>query len=609
MLGIILHTLFALSIFDIYFVSPIVDIEPIKLNTQYSKRVVIAVADGLRHDTFYDPHFMNGTNIISPFVFSKVFEGAYGTSLCSVPTESRPGHMSLFCGITEDPSAVLKGWSKNPVEVDCIINSTNSYLFGDLGITHPYAPHIKLHPENGHLIGYDHKHYIDGFPQYDFKSDYLKMNKYVRDGVFNLFHKAQSNATLFKQLHEQSFFFFHFCGVDSAGHAFRPHSLEYINTVKQVDNYLEEISVLFNAFYGTNKEEQVDKVDEDTTWIYTADHGMGDMGSHGDDHPDSVKTPFVIWGPHIQPMYHSNHHELLKYRPFYNKWLIDNKLQYNIQNDKLPSPATIHQIDIASLAAISLGSSIPSNNLGTLPYLFFKNDAQYPALLSNYHQLLNLLNQKEHEKQLQNRYWYFQPFNNTIPNPTASIPQLLKSIKSLVDGIQYYQTYDKLFVQVLVTLGYILWFKCILLKFTTNGQLLGNQFDIHLSMAVWLFAMILIGFRASTYKYMAYILIDTVLITVLIPLRHDLTELLTTRRMIEIVICILWTLALSQAYMDSTTISYFYLVIGPLYLLFSGKINNLIFCISALGLAIFPLLPIPSTPHVVELYFTTNVGL
>ena len=53
-LGIVLHTLFALSIFDIYFVSPIVNIKPIKLNKAYSKRVVVAVADGLRHDTFYN---------------------------------------------------------------------------------------------------------------------------------------------------------------------------------------------------------------------------------------------------------------------------------------------------------------------------------------------------------------------------------------------------------------------------------------------------------------------------------------------------------------------------------------------------------------------------
>eukprot|EP00835_Amoeboradix_gromovi_P001831 NODE_92_length_21718_cov_0.361950.p5 type:complete len:611 gc:universal NODE_92_length_21718_cov_0.361950:5451-7283(+) len=600
-LGVVLHTIFALSIFDIYFVSPIVDIKPIPLKYRHSKRVVIAVADGLRHDTFYNPKFNNNTALVSPFVFSKVFQGAYGTSLCSVPTESRPGHMSLFCGITEDPSAVLKGWSKNPVEVDCIFNNTNSYLFGDLGITHTYVPHIELYLENGHLIGYDDKHYIDGFPQYDFKTDYLRMNKFVRDGVFNLFEKAKSNSTLLKQLHEPSIFFFHFCGVDSAGHAFRPHSVEYVNTVKQVDKYLEEISVLFNSFYGQPDESETQNMDSDTTWIYTADHGMSDRGSHGDSDPNSVKTPFVIWGPRIKPSYHSNPHELSAYEDYYKEWLEMNRLQYNIKNNLLPSPLTINQIDIASLISVSMGISIPSNNLGTIPWLLLNQEYQYPALLSNYNQLRSLMSHKEHEKQLQHRYWRFTPFNSTTDFRKDSIPDLLKTISSVKQGIQYYQTYDKLFVQLLVTSGYVLWIACSALKFLTSGRIRGTQSDINLSLVLWTTSVIIAGFRATTWSHVGYIMLNTILLTLLIPLRYEMTELSRVDKILEILFCLLWTSALSQSFIDGTVLSYFYFIVGPLYLLFSSKLNNLLFCIFALLLAFFPYIPIPNEAHVLEL--------
>lgn len=67
------------------------------------------------------------------FVFSKIkdYRGASGIAVASVPTESRPGHISMLAGIYEDPSAIFRGWQDNPVEFDSMINqSGRAYGWG-----------------------------------------------------------------------------------------------------------------------------------------------------------------------------------------------------------------------------------------------------------------------------------------------------------------------------------------------------------------------------------------------------------------------------------------------------------------------------------------------
>ena len=45
-----------------------------------------------------------------------------------------------------------------------------------------------------------------------------------------------------------------------------------MNNIRVVDNIVYETEKLFKSFYG----------DDDTAYIFTSDHGMSEIGNHGD---------------------------------------------------------------------------------------------------------------------------------------------------------------------------------------------------------------------------------------------------------------------------------------------------------------------------------------
>lgn len=80
--------------------------------------------------------------------------------------------------------------------------------------------------------------------------------------------------------------FLHFCGPDKTGHAsgwdMIPGS-DYMNTVKQMDNYLQQV---------------LNQVPPKTVVIVTADHGGGETSSQRHDIPNKVVNytiPFLVW--------------------------------------------------------------------------------------------------------------------------------------------------------------------------------------------------------------------------------------------------------------------------------------------------------------------------
>lgn len=155
LIGVVVHLIIFYSIFDVYFISPLVHgMEPVsKLSEQKppAKRLCLFVADGLRADTFFDlidrdkslylrliaqislSSSWSCWLILNCFYLSqRRFANAhFAISATQVPTESRPGHVAMIAGFYEDISAVAKGWKENPVEFDSVFNqSTYTWSFG-----------------------------------------------------------------------------------------------------------------------------------------------------------------------------------------------------------------------------------------------------------------------------------------------------------------------------------------------------------------------------------------------------------------------------------------------------------------------------------------------
>jgi hypothetical protein len=94
--GLVFHLVYMLSIFDIYFRSPLVQgIEPVRPTAEPpAKRLVLFVGDGCRADKAFEMKKDGSPRMPFLHTVCKTM-GSFGVSHTRVPTESRPGHIAM----------------------------------------------------------------------------------------------------------------------------------------------------------------------------------------------------------------------------------------------------------------------------------------------------------------------------------------------------------------------------------------------------------------------------------------------------------------------------------------------------------------------------------
>lgn len=324
------------------------------------------------------------------------------------------------------------------------------------------------------------------------------------------------NATLDAALRaEKNVFFLHLLGLDTTGHAYRPYSKEYLHNIKIVDQGVKEITKLVEDFYGDGK----------TAFVFTADHGMSDWGSHGDGHPDNTRTPLIAWGSGVaKPLINvtgiaSGHEDGLS---------ADWGLNHVQRND-------VNQADVAALMAYLAGLEFPVNSVGELPLPYLATDArqQAEATLANARGVLEMYRVKEEQKKASEiRYRPYRKLGDHAHSVERRVLEIRRTIdeghfesaiamsRSLLqvglEGLRYLQTYDWLFLRTLVTLGYLGWIAFALTTVIDLHVLQNKGFYVRDQATSALFAIVFSGLsltlwlRNAPYTYYLYALFPVV---------------------------------------------------------------------------------------------------
>ncbi|XP_058466998.1 GPI ethanolamine phosphate transferase 1-like isoform X2 [Malaya genurostris] len=418
-----------------------------------NERVVVFVADGLRMESFLR-HQANRTEFLRKIILS---EGAFGISYTRVPTESRPGHVALFAGMHEDPSAVFKGWKENPVEFDSVFNRSNfAYIWGSPDIVSVFS----YGAENKNIRTDSYSPNIESFSP---TSNTSVLDIWVFEKVKEFLSTSVNRNIISTE--EKVILFLHLLGLDTAGHVHKPYSNHFSENLKIVDKGIQEIATLIDK--TTNH-------DNKTAFIFTSDHGMTDRGSHGSGDFTETETPFIAWGAGIQHWEKASIGENFK----------------NVTFDEVTIPSwDLNQTDVTPLISTLLGIAIPKQNCGKIPLHYLNASKAFTArsMEKNVEQLYQQYyrwQQKCSQKWFQWSFFKQETVYSTlignlkkdmnITANTQNFEQMITLSELLVDvileAIEYYQTYYKYELLFVLSVAMLGWISIIIGKIFFNGK-------------------------------------------------------------------------------------------------------------------------------------------
>ncbi|RLN54339.1 hypothetical protein BBJ29_002083 [Phytophthora kernoviae] len=503
LLGAAFHALCILSIFDIYFQSPVESSIPSANYTSNppAKRVIVFTVDGCRVDKLYKvtsafPDRLNLNpaskmalddlpNSRTPFLGDVMRRrGSWGVSHNHVPTESRPCHVALTAGMYEDPHAVTKNWKQHPVPFDSVFNqSNNAFIFGNRDV----APMLARHAPQAH-----EEHYSAREENEMAREDPSLLDVWSFRKIKALFAKGteKRDSELYAQLNQDKLVIYcHFLGTDLSGPKFGAHSREYLENIAVVDELVEKTEKLVEKYFG---------YDGRSAYVLNSDHGMDHRGDHGDEDPAKTRTAIVAWGAGVQGPIAVNitgdrmfHIDL----PTQSRAEVQMRLGAQQHEEQVAEREwvaltglkrkDVMQADVAPLISALVGLPYPRNSGGVLPFTYLtKNKYRANAVRANAQQLYQHALRKEEVKRAR-RGWLFVPYEPLRSRALDLAEQIDKALNDISDdesedhktrdeeahqlvemlsqemidisrnAIVYYQRYDWLFLFGAIVLGYV----------------------------------------------------------------------------------------------------------------------------------------------------------
>ncbi|GMR53657.1 hypothetical protein PMAYCL1PPCAC_23852, partial [Pristionchus mayeri] len=546
-LGVLVHLILLYSIFDIYYTSPIIEslsAHGPTSNDPPAKRVFLISADGLRYDTIME------NKELAPFLHSLIDtrEASYGVSHSHVPTESRPGHISIVAGFTEDVSAVTRGWKENPVTFDTLFNrSIEAFQWGSEDITHLFSNIRQVRTVY--------------FPsQWE---DFSSLENYKLDEwVFDQCESSLVNLSPSSIEGTARFFFLHLVAIDTNGHGHKPDSPIYRDNLRIVDGRMKRLVSKVQQVFGDNK----------SAFLFTSDHGMTEWGSHGGGSPQETNTPFLAWGSGV--------------------------------NGGVKE--TIDQVDLCPFIASLLAIPFPTNNHGRIHLNLLNTSSRYQssAVMANFLQLKEIIS---HQISHVGKRWWLssEAITSTALNSLLHQANQLaqrgrfSAVSSLVSSqlpllqrsVFLYHRVDRPLLSILVSFSF---FSFLLLLLLSSSRPFPIRLLPSLKLSFLLLTISLISsFFFVSSSHIIYLLLPIYLFS-LIPMTHlqSLPQMLSLSFLPSLLLIVL----LNLSFYDRRISSFFalYLAILPLSFHhnrhFFSKFSKLWYLVS-LSLSPFPFLP------------------
>ncbi|KAH9503488.1 hypothetical protein Btru_068038, partial [Bulinus truncatus] len=403
-------------------------------------------------------------------------------------------------------------WKENPVEFDSVFNESRyTWSWGSPDI----LPMFSKGASGDHVSINCYSSNLEDFAG----ADMTRLDTWVFEEVGKFFASASTNSTLNKILHEDKLvFFLHLLGIDTHGHSQKPYSKAYSKNINLVDDGIQKMVTLIENFYNN---------DSLTSYVMTSDHGMTDWGSHGAGLPEETMTPFVTWGAGIRDPVVTSSCGVNT-----DKFCSDWDLQTVKRSD-------IEQADIAPLMSFLIGVPYPVNSVGILPidYLNISDSDKAIALLANAEQILSQFQVKMEQVKKRTISATFRPFPELAEteklHSIKHIRQLIRNgqfheavaetqrlISVALQGLRYYQTYDRFFLGASIVLGFLGWmsYTFILLVsehtnvgLTRTASLQRNNMTAYIFVSIGIIIAVLLYVQSLPFMCYIYCLLPVLL--------------------------------------------------------------------------------------------------